>query len=249
MGRIFTKLIKFSVIDIDGIKLNLYKIQNIPLDERGNINLSLGGGEPHKLNKYHLSKTNIKQYIPSSITKEQDEAWGYRGVCLNHLLICTEQNISLQNDYYELIRNIGEKDETTNEYEKKYYIYISKKFGHEPIGNINNVYREDYIFVPEFHRLVEFGGDTLEDYTIDKQTALCVIPEFKFTDNIISYKWKFKNATTNEEIIYKDSIQEPFIADSKKEFLKPGYYDIEFSYEYPQGKINTTVLHSAFIMK
>ena len=137
----------------------------------------------------------------------------------------------------------------------KYVICISKEFFHHP-ENIHirgfNVYRNDYIFVPEFHKLKEIcKGDNINDFTIDQTDALCVKPIFNIEYDLIETEWEFRNVT-NGKIIKLKSIEEPFVANNVSKLLDPGYYDIVFKYKYKNGSNiieREFVRDSAFLIK
>ena len=59
-------------------------------------------------------------------------------------------------------------------------------------------------------------------------------------------EWTFTNNTNIETIYHPASTRLPFIADSNKSLLKPGYYDITFKYNLSDGIIHECSLKSAF---
>lgn len=178
----------------------------------------------------------------------------------------------LNNNCFKITKTINEQ--------KYYDIYISKDFGwDEKISNIKvnlyrpsismlyvdftfpeincpvnilNIYRDDYIFVPGFHYLIELGwesksGDeSLNYYTVTDNDTLCVIPDIGFGRYINEFEWVFKNESTKEEIVLPHSVKEPFILNTDPSPLKPGYYSIHFNYKLADGMINNVVLNSAF---
>lgn len=156
--------------------------------------------------------------------------------------------------------------------EKIYSICVSRSYGFVPNNNqgissiyykyLKNtddpdrciIYREDYIFVPEFHKLVELGPaddkrlPTINDYTITDEDAICVIPSLPHGKYIDKYDWEFINVSKpNKESTKLNYIKEPFITDNNKSPLDPGYYNIKFNYRLTnENKINSVVLDSAF---
>jgi hypothetical protein len=149
---------------------------------------------------------------------------------------------------------------------KEYTICVSKIFGYHATQNINTkliyeklvhdfglLYREDYIFVPEFHKLVEIDNERygrmedIEYYKITDNDALCVVPELAYGKCIAEYDWEFVNASRPlDEPIKLAYVKEPFVTGDKKT-LDPGYYNIRFNYRLTnEDKINTIELNSAF---
>jgi hypothetical protein len=167
-------------------------------------------------------------------------------------------------DYFTSLKYVkNDNDEVI----KTYTICISRKFGHSLTsrkGFYNSIYhkyrgysifRSDYIYMPEYHKLVEFGKDSIyEDrhigyYEVTDDDTLCVIPELAFSKHISGYVWVFRNESTGEEINVKNA-REPFIANSNKTHLTPGYYSIFFRYRLTnEDKINEISLESAFIKR
>ena len=209
-----------------------------------------------------------RQYIPCRI--EDPTQTNFNGVCLNHLLILKEVDkiddplITDLGKYYFLL-----KRETETETESKtYLICISREFGfsiqkemldtYNSLINAGCIYRDQYIFMPEFHKLVELGSERgrepedLKWYTITQEDALCVIPELSFGKHIAQSEWEFINASKpfQPHIKPNRSVKEPFILHDKPSLLEPGYYNIIFRYRLTnEDKINTVTLNSAFVVK
>jgi hypothetical protein len=279
-GKTFTKRVKFNVIDANSISMKVYKIYNHQLLLDKNL------GDPCQLNDYIFSRRkllwdestssysykNPLQYIPAMITSdERKNILGYKGVCLNHLLILhgdiTTNNL-LPNDLFTLLKNyyyIKIKTVRNEDTLKHYSILVSKKFGFKPVNNINinrmyegylkgRIYREDYIFVPEFHKLVELDNErmgrseNIKYYTITDADALCIIPDLPYGLNISHCDWEFINVSKPwQDSIKLSYIKEPFITSGKNSPLEPGYYNIKFNYRLTnEDKINSIVLDSAF---
>lgn len=278
-GKVYTKHIKFNVIDTQHVALNVYKIHNLQnlqildediLDKYKPINDYIFTGRDF------CSQDIIQysQYIP--VLKDNlnlsDTAW--KGVCLNHLLIyngdlfkLSELNKieldKLKKNYFIKIREVVDPDGVSNEDKKYYTICISKIYGFKPEDNINihqiydklsySLYREDYIFVPEFHKLVPLDNERygriedLQYYTVTDKDALCVVPDIAYGKCIAECDWEFINASKPlSEPIKLSYIKEPFITGDKK-LLEPGYYNIRFHYRLTnENKINTIELDSAF---
>ena len=246
-GRTFTKRVILNVIDTTHTTLKVYKVQNIrsPKEEAFfNINNYIFGRQVGKTN------TNpTKQYLSTKLVDPNTyKNWGYTGVCLNHLLILegpTNHYVDVNYFTFELTRG-----------GVRYTICISKRFAFKPQDIFLeglSIYRNDYIFVPEYHKLVELGserGDRKEDikyYTITDDDTLCVVPELAFGKCIEDIEWEFVNVSSLEKISIPGSIKEPFIANTSKTHLTPGYYDIVFRYRLSgEDQINTVVINSAF---
>ena len=270
-GKIFTKRVKFNVIDTKHASINVYKIQNLGILDYSEI------GQLCQINdylstrrKYSSNIPNI-QYIPAKITKPfQNHELVYNGICLNHLLILNinqwdvlEIEKIVKPNYFTLQRLIKDNDGNTI---KTYLICISREFGYKPTDklreqliekindkSINEIYREDYIFIPEFHKLIPLiKPDNIydfESYKITDFDALCIIPDLTYGKNIEEYDWEFINVSKpNSQPIQLNAIKEPFIANNQNSPLEPGYYNIKFHYRLTnENKINTISLDSAFI--
>lgn len=246
-GRTFTKRVILNVIDTTHTTLKVYRVQNIrsPKEEAFfNINNYIFGRQTGKTNT-----TPTKQYLSTKLVDPNTyKNWGYTGVCLNHLLILegpTNHYVDVNYFTFELTRG-----------GVRYTICISKRFAFKPQDIFLeglSIYRNDYIFVPEYHKLVELGserGDRKEDikyYTITDDDTLCVAPELAFGKCIEDIEWEFVNVSSLEKISIPGSIKEPFIANTSKTHLTPGYYDIVFRYRLSgEDQINTVVINSAF---
>lgn len=276
-GNIYTKRVKFNVIDTSNIGLGIYRIHNKPFVTKDDLL------KPSQLNDYifnrrvQINSTGkpIIQYLPASIDNPQ--YYNIKGICLNHLLIIKNSNMKVLTDsdleilnqnYFHLQKNvITNGSKATDSY--IYEIYISKKFGFRPLNdknmsavygkikneNYNYIFKEDYIFIPEFHQLVPLDynnldkQEDLEYYTITKTDAVCVIPELSYGRSIEGFDWEFINASRPlDKPIQLKNIKEPFIArDENASELNPGYYNIRFNYRLTnEDKINTIELNSAF---
>jgi hypothetical protein len=139
-----------------------------------------------------------------------------------------------------------------------YYINISKSFDYQPdqtiindMYNVNYIYRNDYIFVPEFHYLEKIDTHPyqpkLDDFIIPGNQALCVIPTIPYGRDIDDIEWEFINESTGTTIKTQGTISEPFIADSGANPLPKGCYDILLRYRLGT-QMNEVKLNSAFIL-
>lgn len=246
-NKVYTKRIKFSVLDTEHTSIGIYRIQNYGTLKDCEL------GQTCKINEYTKSRRNGTvgiglQYIPAYTGQPYiNKQWVHKGVCLNHLLIynnCNNENDEyLKQNYFLLKRQTSTGD---------YLICVSKQYGFHP--NLpqelqDNIYRNDYIFVPEFHTLVPLVTDerNINDYKVTDMDALCVIPELSYGKPIEECDWEFINTSTGQ-IIQLSNIKEPFIAPTQKTFLPNGYYTIVFKYRLTgEDKINKVTLDSAFI--
>ena len=161
----------------------------------------------------------------------------------------------LKDNYFMILKRaeyssveVSEKD-----MDQLYTICISKKFNFRPKSYLNayktsNMIKNTYTYIPQFHQLIPLGGDTLLDYTISDDIPVCIKPDIKFGKLIKDWEWEFENASTLE-IIKLPSIQEPFVAPTRKELLPRGYYNIKFKYSLIDGQTNEIRMTSAFLKK
>ena len=257
-GKVFTKRLNIHVIDTHNTSIKLYRVQNIGLPnlyDSGSNEYSFG----RMLNNYDHNSNAVlyKQFIPcKNVDPYKTAYWDYRGVCLNHMMILKSNEPLdkvpyIEKNYFTTIREIDE--------DTIYTICLSKKFGFQPNRNqlnLFNIYREEYIFYPDFHELVPFESQLnitdLSTYTITDEDALCVIPDIPYGKLIDEAQWEFINVSTptKESIIPPVDIKEPFIAPDTESFLKPGFYTILFRYRLAgENQINTITLDSAFLKK
>lgn len=148
---------------------------------------------------------------------------------------------------------------TTNQSEDDYFLYDGLLDNHSYYiynGSFEIKYIKSYttkiqeLFIPQFHKLVP-----LEDYKVSEQDVLCVIPQFKYTKQIIDKPyWTFTNNSKNNEIITKDktdkniSILGPYISDFKSSQLEKGYYSIKFNYKL-QDTVVTIEKNNVFLIQ
>lgn len=255
-GKTYTKRVRFNVIDANNVGIKLYRIVNIDENKISSELLQ----KPCQLNDYVFTRrdgsfANPIQYIPACQNSND------KCVRLNHMMILQYQPdpdtfATLTTKYFDLYKHIP----LSNGEEKNYMILISKEFGFDPTKSLKSeyekikqcIYREDYIFVPEFHELKPLVPDgyekELNSYKITDKDTLCVIPSISYGKNIgDNYDWEFINASTGQTI-YLSHIKEPFIAPTDKSLLPKGYYNIVFKYSLTnEDKINTVLLDSAFI--
>lgn len=259
-GKTFVKRVDFNIIDTNRTNITVYKVQNIgcPMAsfDRETKEWKYGANDYiFSRQVRRVPQSNIfQQYIPAKFINPYEN--DYNGVCLNHMMIIEgdwTHDTYLYRHYFTHIRDV--KDSNGND--KKYTICISREFGFafdQARKQRYSIYREDYIYMPEFHKLVELGserGTKMEDikyYTITDDDTLCVVPDISFGKNIDSVEWEFVNMSspTHESIVLANrSISQPFIAKQKNETLSPGYYKVIFRYKLG-NEVNEIVLDCAF---
>lgn len=171
---------------------------------------------------------------------------------------------------YVIDENGDPVEDQDHNYIIRYYILVSKKFVDEdPSFETNTIgplrkdlqgfilrYSQGYFF--DNHHLEELGlnykseddyefGETLDDYTITDEDTLCVVPELKYSGlKLTDTEWIFKNVSTKDQEEYSyPSIKEPFVGDTHKRMLSPGYYNVIFRYKIGDTQCETR-LNSAF---
>jgi hypothetical protein len=147
-----------------------------------------------------------------------------------------------------------------------YIVFISKRFYQDaPETLYNNVYkykyniiRNDLCFYPQFHYLEKMDGTSIETYTISQYDAICCAAEinngnkiepFRYGHMVDTAEWTFTNNTDNTIVFHPSSSQQPFVANSNKKVITPGYYNISFKYSLTNGVTNECKLNSAFRIK
>lgn len=259
-SRIYTTIIKFSVIDISNIYIKLCKIKHLQ-------NIAVSDWFDKWANDYNINRFrggDGVHYIPTYINKNG------AGIALNNILI-----FKYTSNYESDLINFGEeltwvKDNyfiTTKlmESDGKYALYticVSKKFWYDPAEFLNDqinkyIYRNDYGFFPEFHALEEVKGKDISDIYIYDDDAMCLVPVFKgINDEIlfeygknINTEWEFINASTGEIFKPNSSIKDPFISTYQKDKLLPaGFYNVLFKYKIGNEE-KKLYLNSIFIKK
>ena len=258
-GDLFIKNIHFHVCDICSPNICIYKIKH-KLERKLEQSMILENHTNDFIFKLQpLLKTSpmrqYSQYIPVRMDKITDND----GIHLNHLLIFQGEidDANINNNYFIFTRKVNYENLQTNKLiennPKLYTICISKKFNYRPQFDINreNLYREDYIYVPGFHDLEKIGLENkYNNFVVKDYDALCVIPELTLSKHIKDYEWEFVNTSTldKQNIIINRSVQEPFISKSEKEFLGPGFYDVIFRYKLG-NETKEVRLNSAFYKK
>lgn len=255
-GKTLTKKLKFNVIDPDNVDIKIYRLLhkwNPNLDNFFNDKI---------LNDYMFLRQPMKgspesyiQYLP--ISKDGG------GLRTNHLLVFKgdyKTDAWINKNYYTIHKVAKWSDLSINpeevgedgDIETLYTICISKKFNFNPRSWLDSyktdeMYKNEYTFIPQFHDIQEITGDTLADFMIGNDIPIFVKPEIKFGKFIDKYEWEFENASTLKKI-HLPSIQEPFIAGVEGD-LTPGYYNIIFRYSLVDGTSHEIKLNSAFYRK
>lgn len=145
-----------------------------------------------------------------------------------------------------------------------YLIYISKKFFSEPPKELYDnkysynykVIRDDLGFFPQFHYLEKLDAyNKIDDFTIAPYEAFCCaveintengVKDFKYGHLLNEAEWTIVNNSSDFRIERYASTQSPFMANTSKNVLPAGYYDISFKYSLVNGKTNSYNLNSAF---
>lgn len=148
---------------------------------------------------------------------------------------------------------------TTNQSEDDYFLYDGLLDNHSyyiynggfKIKTINSYTTKiQELFIPQFHKLIP-----LDNYKVSEQDVLCVIPQFKYTKQIINKPyWTFTNNSKNTEIVTKDktnkniSILGPYVSNFKPNQLEKGYYSINFNYKL-QDTMVTIEKNNVFLIQ
>ena len=237
-GHIYTGEAKFKIYDNTTPELKLYKLKSL---EPSEAHFFYGPANDYMFNRVK-DIGSYTQYIS--------------GAKLNNLLVF-ECSTSAEFDIYKnkLLQNyIIFKKDVGGAGKKIYIIGVSKEYDFDPKQVLSTIsikpYRNDYVYIPEFHCLEEFGGDSLNDYMIDDSETLVVFPlidekSFKYSKNNIDIEWEFINKT-NGDVIRLNSILEPYIANTTKQHLSKGYWGIKMRYDLGFG-VKEVELNSAFI--
>lgn len=246
-GSTYIKDIHFYITDSNIVDVKLYKVTN----NRHGLN--------EDINDYIFglfdNNQSVIQYIPTSILNPYLTDQDWEGICLNHMVIYNnEPTKSYIKKHYDVF---SREVETKEQQKKTYYICISKDFGFKPkqsnLKSCGSIYRQDYIFIPKYHKLEEFASKynyDINSYIIDDSITLCAIPTIPYGKKIKDCTWEFINVSNHTSIKISSPIREPFIIPTGKTTLSKGYYDIVFRYSFvDESNINEIRLNSAFIKK
>lgn len=264
-GNILCKSIQFDVIDDLDVSLGIFRIKNLTPSLEQWYN---GIANDYNLERFiNPSNQTILQYIPADNINKT-------GIRLNNVLIFLstelndrdyfdEQHVYLREHYFITHNDKITRDADGNIISRyQYTVCVSKEFDFDPSEWLDNasdspkakLYKNSYEYFPEFHYLEPLGGDSLDDYTVHDNDAICAIPyiagdqtkTLKFGEYIEPYEWTIENTTTGQIINLPGSIREPYITDgSLSKTLDPGYYNIRFRYKLGSN-IKELKLLSAF---
>lgn len=266
-GDTYVKNIKFAVIDTNHVTLKVCKVLNIGDPELSHRNGNINNYEFNRYNDGNYKK--YIQYIPSKFIDPHKTGYEWKGVCLNHMIVyegavlpndylVLHYHVFNRNIYYDSLTDTADTQANQSDPIKTYTYCISRRFGFDPNRDKmpnNSIYKESYIFVPDFHRLEEFDyergnkPDEMKYYIITDKDTICLIPGITYGKYIEEYEYKFINVSElyNNEIIPPISIKEPFITQGVQQQLTPGYYNIIFRYRLTgEDQINEILLDSAF---
>lgn len=254
LGQTYTRRVVLNIVDVDGCAIGVYKIKRIPY-ENGIIpdsawvnNITPDYVFARQNIKFNDNYSPIRQYIP--VLPETEDRDNWEGLSLNHCLIIVINNQSsiptyVKNNYFTHIKTVNKTI---------YLIGVSKTFWFEPDQSIldrYNVYRSEYIYVPQFHILEELGSQNPLDpraYEVSQYDSLVFVPQFIYGKSIQSWEWAIKNATKNphDNWVEIGSIRNLIAADTDKSPLPEGYYDILFKFVFSDAKQHIIKLDSAF---
>ena len=280
-GGSYVKTNKIIILDDTNISLGIFKIHhNVPTKEMWHSAVANEYFIDRCLNKEGSKPNIIKQYVPVLTEKPHNNKHLIDkrgpGVKLNNVLIFLSEKLGDEwfDDYHEYLREhyfIWHTDYKKRDSQgkliqrKQYTVCVSKKYWWDPnpyleeqkaegINLMGYVYRNDYGYFPEFHYVQEISGDSLEDYTIYDDDAICVIPllgdlkgePLKYGKYVNDVAWDFTNISTGYNISLDKSIREPFVSEKSEKLLTPGYYNITFNYKLGNEDRKIT-LNSAFL--
>lgn len=259
-SKTMTRRIDFEVEDIDNLNIKVYKIQAKD-DTNG---FSLNDFKTMPINNYLLSIQNDKlSYYTRHLPYLNTNDTNYKGIkLLRTVTIDYTAGEHIPANFIDVVNNYFFEINKVVDNKITYVILVEKRFNSN-ISNIVNrlkskcsVIKDDMVFYPQFHDLVELKGNTINDYTIAPYEAICCAAEivndsttpFKYGHMITDAEWTFYNHLTCNTINLNESSQVPFIADDKF-ILDDGYYDIIFRYSLNNGITNECKLNSAFRIK
>ena len=259
-GRIFVKDLRIEVRDISGLRIDIYKI--------GNKDPQLLVWDSPSVPSYMLTRHRIPyndswepvyQYVPGTAL----------GLNRTYIIRTDKTAADLPSGIIQSQWFVGEKTATVDpitgaSVNNHYIILISKEYGDnvtlsrevlEGIGG--DIIRNDMSYIPWFHEYVAFGNqsdvtpsnESLDNYTIDDTTTLCLVPQYIWGHEIEECEWIFRNVSKDPhgEGIQLPSTREPMIGNTVTKALEKGFYDIEFRFKMVgDGQIHSLILKSAF---
>lgn len=257
-GEVLVCKRNIKVLDTENVQLDIYKIVATKTTSMEYSGMNNYLTSIQKTDQDSINDAFNRQYIKV----KKDES----GVKLSNMLILVgdyKKSQYLNKHYFIFTKNTFKttitndglewiKDENLNLIPDQIYtICISKDFWFKPdlslIDN-ENVYKNEMMFIPNFHTLIPFGGNTLKDYIVTDNDTLCVIPSLKHGKKINGIEWVFINNTTGDVVKLKGSVQQPIIVGCDDIGLPPGYYSVKFRYML-QNSEHEILLNSIFIKK
>ena len=276
-GETFIKTITIHIVNTEISDIKVYRIKS--KTEQMLRGESYDGEASHDYIMTHIRELSdepniLKQYIPATLDRYSD------GVKLNNIVVLDLQKINIVNNKVPDFANVCFPSSMWKVYAKeknniysyliavsKYYIYDTDELFDPEIGLKNAIakycqnvdyynegryimIRNDVGFFPENHYLVPIEGNKIEDFTVNKNEALCVIPELNYSRlDVKEYEWVFINKSTRKEVKLR-SVKNPFIANEEGRLLEPGYYTIVFRYKLGSNSgIKELAVSSAFLVK
>ena len=289
-SKMYTKRISFEVVDNGVPSLEVYKMvpREMPAlgfdfgaDSTSDISLFESCYKDIPSSSLHV------QYIPC---RGGAQGGGVRLnnlliiKCKDDQIMNQISSSAILRGYYTVYTKTAERDGSTetNKSYNYYVICVSKTFDFDSkttiidrqgtklynyitnsllgSGSKGSIYRNDNIFIPEFHTLQrvcpdsEIGVDnfTLDDFTVSPNDAVVVVPvldngtlgkrPLEYTINNHT-KWTFENISTGERLEYP-CLQNFIVANETYKCLSNGYYTISLTYDI-DGIPHTVKLNSA----
>lgn len=245
-SKVYVKKLNFKTVDTTNMNLDIYKI--ISWDGEAKFN-------NHRYS-YMFSRYKNDQKYYDQVFKLNKNSNGPKlsNVLIIKDLVAHDRDPWIMNNYYTSIKDLS-LIKVSNK--TIYTVCVSKYYDFKPTEDElkpyeGKIYRNDYGFFPRLHKLESFGGDRLEDYTIEDD-VLYIVPEFKFGKEVVGCEWEFINVTEsiNKKISYTipGSIQTPMVLFNGNTKMLPGYYNIIFRFSFVDGQTHELILNSAFLKK
>lgn len=286
-SRLYTKRISFDIIDNGIPSLEIYKMVPREMPALGfsfDANASSDVSLFESCYKDVSSSSLHMQYIPC---RGYNEEVGLSNLliikCIDSQTMNSIASSAILENYYTVYTKTAERDGSTDNQSYNYYVIcVSRALNFNPkttvinrqdttlynyivtsllnSGSNGSIYRNDNIFIPEFHTLKricpdsELGVDNfaLDDFTVSPNDVVVIVPvldngvlgkrPLKYTINNRT-KWVFENISTGERLEYP-CLQNFIVANSTHKCLSNGYYAISLTYDI-DGIPHTIKLNSA----
>lgn len=273
-SRLYTKRISFDIIDNGIPSLEIYKMVPREMPALGfsfDANASSDVSLFESCYKDVSSSSLHMQYIPC---RGYNEEVGLSNLliikCVDSQTMNSIAGAAILENYYTVYTKTAERDGSTDNQSYNYYVIcVSRALNFNPkttvinrqnttlynyivtsllnSGSNGSIYRNDNIFIPEFHTLKricpdsELGVDnfTLDDFTVSPNDVVVIVPvldngtlgkrPLKYTINNHT-KWIFENISTGERLEYP-CLQNFIVANSTHKCLSNGYYAISLTYD------------------